>query len=281
MNFTSSGIFRISSSFFSKYALSISDISDSLHCSSDKRYTSSAWIATAYLLTSAITTLLFRKLGNMYGRKCIFQTSIIIFLIGSILCGTAQSVKMLIVFRALQGIGGGGLNSLTQAIVGDIVPPSKCSKYFAYIGSMAVFELISGPFVGGLFSDKISWRWIFYINIPIGVLSFFMITFKLHLPRPEQSGKLDIAGMVFVPMYLQTVFHLSAFGAGLATIPQLLGLTVTAGVSGYLISKTGKYKIYMIFGTILTGMGTFLLGLTSQIQLTPPLKFPSLSERLQ
>ncbi len=87
--------------------------------------------------------------------------------------------------------------------------------------------------------------------------------------------------MVFVPMYLQTVFHLSAFGAGLATIPQLLGLTVAAGVSGYLISKTGKYKIYMIFGTILTGMGTFLLGLTSQIQLTPPLKFPSLSERLQ
>lgn len=188
---------------------------------------------------------------------------------------------MLIVFRALQGIGGGGLNSLTQAIVGDIVPPSKRSKYFAYIGSMAVFELISGPFVGGLFSDKISWRWIFYINIPIGVLSFFMITFKLHLPRPGQSGKLDIAGMVFVPMYLQTVFHLSAFGAGLATIPQLLGLTVAAGVSGYLISKTGKYKIYMIFGTILTGMGTFLLGLTSQIQLTPPLKFPSLSERLQ
>lgn len=188
---------------------------------------------------------------------------------------------MLIVFRALQGIGGGGLNSLTQAIVGDIVPPSKRSKYFAYIGSMAVFELISGPFVGGLFSDKISWRWIFYINIPIGVLSFFMITFKLHLPRPGQSGKLDIAGMVFVPMYLQTVFHLSAFGAGLATIPQLLGLTVAAGVSGYLISKTGKYKIYMIFGTILTRMGTFLLGLTSQIQLTPPLKFPSLSERLQ
>lgn len=304
------------------------------------------WMATAYLLTSAITTLLFGKLGDMYGRKHIFQISLVIFLIGSILCGAAQNIVMIITFRALQGIGGGGLNSLSQAIVGDIVPPSKRSKYLAYSGIMAVFALVVGPFLGGLFSDTISWRWIFYINVPIGVLAFFMIAFLLQLPKPMSSGEADIAGgilaavtstvillfltlggnqytwqsapiiglgiasifglilyilierkatepitpshlfkssafniaslqflfsnmvlfvgMMFVPMYLQSIFRLSAFKSGLMIIPQLLGLVATAGVSGLLIARNGKYKIYLIVGAILTGAGTLFLGLTSQ-----------------
>lgn len=304
------------------------------------------WMATAYLLTSAVTTLLFGKLGDMYGRKHIFQISLVIFLIGSILCGAAQNIVTIIVCRALQGIGGGGLNSLSQAIVGDIVPPSKRSKYLAYSGIMAVFALVVGPFLGGLFSDTISWRWIFYINIPIGVLAFFMIAFQLRLPKPMQNGNADFAGgilaamtstvillfltlggnqyawqsapiiglgvasilglilyilierkaiepitplhlfqsgmfdsvsiqflfsnmvlfvgMMFVPMYLQSIFRLSAFQSGLMMIPQLLGLVATVGVSGLLIARTGKYKVYLIAGGILTGVGTLFLGFTSQ-----------------
>ncbi len=124
------------------------------------------WIATSYLLTSAVTTLIFGKLGDMYGRKRIFQLSVAIFLAGSILAGLSQNLLMLVLFRGLQGIGGGGLNSLVQAIIGDVVPARQRSRYQAYFGIVATIALIGGPLLGGFFSDVLSWRWIFYLNIP-------------------------------------------------------------------------------------------------------------------
>ena len=156
--------------------------------------TGAPWVATAYLLTSAITTLLFGKLGDMYGRKMIFQISIVVFLAGSVLCGIAQSMLVLVLFRGLQGIGGGGLNSLVQAITGDVVPARQRARYQAYLGIVATVALIAGPFLGGLFSDDLSWRWIFYINLPIGIAALAAVAVWLRLPRHAGSGRVDVAG---------------------------------------------------------------------------------------
>jgi EmrB/QacA subfamily drug resistance transporter len=156
--------------------------------------TGAPWVATGYLLTSAITTLLFGKLGDMYGRKMIFQISIVVFLVGSALCGTAHSMLALVLFRGLQGIGGGGLNSLVQAITGDVVPARQRAKYQAYLGIVATVALIAGPFLGGLFAEDLSWRWIFYINIPIGIAALAAVAAWLQLPRRAGSGRVDVAG---------------------------------------------------------------------------------------
>jgi EmrB/QacA subfamily drug resistance transporter len=301
------------------------------------------WVATAYLLTSAISTLLFGKLGDMYGRKKIFQISIAVFLIGSAACGLATSMLALVLFRALQGIGGGGLNSLVQAIIGDVVPARQRARYQAYLGIVATVALIAGPFLGGLFSDDLSWRWIFYINIPIGAAALITVALLLHLPRPAHSGRVDVAGgllaaaattavllaaswggtrygwtspamlallaasalsvaaylaaerraaepitplhlfrnsvfsiasaqfflatmvlfvaMLYVPLFLQTVQHHSAFTAGLFDIPLLVGLVAATAVAGPQISRTGRYKLYPVAGAILTGVSMGALSL--------------------
>jgi EmrB/QacA subfamily drug resistance transporter len=142
------------------------------------------WIATAYLLTSAVTTLVLGKLGDIYGRKPVFQFSIAVFLAGSVLCGLAPSMLWLVLFRGLQGIGGGGLNSLVMAITGDVVPARQRSKYQAALGIVATFALIAGPLLGGLFTDDLSWRWIFYLNIPVGIAALVAVAAFLHLSRP-------------------------------------------------------------------------------------------------
>ena len=120
--------------------------------------TSAPWIATAYLLTSAVSTLILGKLGDMYGRKKVFQFSVIVFLAGSLLSGLAGSMPLLIVFRGLQGIGGGGLSSLVQAITGDLIPARQRARYQSYLGIVATLAIIAGPVLGGVFVDDLSWR---------------------------------------------------------------------------------------------------------------------------
>src|SRR5579884_3534529 len=127
-----------------------------------------SWVVTGYLLASTVSTPLWGKLGDLYGRKRLFQTSIILFLIGSALCGISQNMTELIIFRAFQGLGGGGLIVLAQAIIGDIVPPRERGRYQGIFGAVYGFSRVAGPLLGGFFVDNLTWRWVFYINIPIG-----------------------------------------------------------------------------------------------------------------
>jgi len=199
-----------------------------------------SWVASAYLLTSAVTTLLFGKLGDMFGRKRIFLVSIVVFLIGSVLAAASGNMLWLITFRAFQGIGGGGLNSLVMAIVGDIVPARQRSRYQAYTGIVATLALIAGPFLGGLFADTVSWRWIFYINIPIGAFAIIMIALRVHLPRRTgPRGRVDVAGGLLAAMVTTTVLLFTTLGGPGHSwdSPLILGLAgvSVAGLAAYIL----------------------------------------------
>lgn len=208
-----------------------------------------SWVVTAYLLTSAITTLIFGKLGDMYGRKRIFQFSIAVFLIGSLIAGAAQNMGMLIAFRALQGVGGGGLNSLVQAIMGDLVPARQRSKYQAATGLVATLALIAGPLLGGAFAQGLSWRWIFYINLPIGLVAFATVAAKLHLPRPARtSGRIDYAGGLLAAVFTGAVMLFTTWGGtehawGSTVILGLIALAVVSLVVYLLVERRAAEPI--------------------------------------
>lgn len=160
-----------------------------------------SWVATSYLITSAIVTPIYGKLGDLFGRKKIFQTSIVIFLLGSVLCGLSQNMNELIFFRGLQGIGGGGLMSLVLAIIGDIVPPRQRGRYQGYFGAVFGISSVLGPVLGGFLASApvllgvSGWRWIFYINLPLGMLALSAVAARLHLPVHRRQHKIDYLGV--------------------------------------------------------------------------------------
>ncbi|WP_397452357.1 MDR family MFS transporter [Pseudomonas sp. NA-150] len=191
------------------------------------------WIVTAYLLTSAISTLIFGKLGDMYGRKKVFQVAVALFVAGSALCSLAPTMLWLIGFRALQGVGGGGLNSLVMAIIGDLVSPRERARYQATLGIVPAIAIILGPVLGGLIVDHWSWQWIFLINVPIGLLAFCMIAARLHLPARTSTHRLDIAGALLSILFTTSFLVVMVQGGNAFAWGswQILGLAAVSLIS--------------------------------------------------
>ena len=171
-----------------------------------------SWVATAYLLTSAVTTPLYGKIGDLFGRKKIFLSAIVIFLVGSMLCGLSQNMAELIFFRGLQGIGAGGLMSLILAIVGDVVSPRQRGRYMGYFMSVFAISSVVGPLIGGLFTDHLSWRWIFYINVPIGLFALTAISARLHLPVHRTEHRIDVLGSLLLAASVVCLLLVTVWG---------------------------------------------------------------------
>jgi len=300
-----------------------------------------SWVVTAYVLASTVTTPLYGKLGDLYGRKRWLMIAIVIFLIGSALSGLAHSMDQLIMFRALQGLGAGGLLTGAIATIGDLVSPRERGQYMGYIMGVMTLAMIAGPLVGGYITENFSWRWIFYINMPIGGAALVYLALTMHLARRRVDHRIDYAGAItlaiaataiilmttwggtqyawasvqviglavlaavatvaflaiesrapepilplnvfrnrnfslaiamsfllglalfgaltFLPLYQQTVQHLSPTGSGLMLIPMMLGSTVTALISGQVTTKTGRYKVLPIIGGGVMSVGMFML----------------------
>ncbi len=171
-----------------------------------------SWVVTSYLLASTVSTPLYGKLGDMIGRKPVFMAAIMIFLAGSMLAGLSQTMTELIGFRALQGIGAGGLMVGAQAIIGDIVPPRERGRYMGLIGSVFAVASVAGPLLGGFFVDNLSWRWVFYVNIPVGAFAILIVATRLHLHTPHRSHKVDYLGAALLSGSVGALILLTTWG---------------------------------------------------------------------
>jgi EmrB/QacA subfamily drug resistance transporter len=192
-----------------------------------------SWVVTAYVLASTITTPLYGKLGDMYGRKKLFMTSIVIFLAGSALAGLSTSMAELIGFRAFQGLGAGGLMVSAFAIIGDLVSPRERGRYMGYIMVVMMTATIGGPLLGGFITDHFSWRWIFYINLPLGGAALAYLAATLKLPRHRVEHRVDYLGAVLLGV-AATAIVLGATWGGTQyawSSPQIIGLGVVAVAS--------------------------------------------------
>lgn len=295
------------------------------------------WITTAYLLATTIVMPIYGKFGDVLGRRNLFLIAIALFTLASVGCAFAGDFWTFVVFRALQGLGGGGLMILSQAIIADIVPANERGKYMGPLGAVFGLSAVAGPLLGGYFVDHLTWQWAFYINIPVGIAAFVIALVALQLPSKKAEKRIDVLGVVFlsiattclifftdfggdaefgwnslatwawgaglvaaaasfvitesraqdpiiplslfrnpifinataiglvlgigmfaaigfVPTFLQMSSGTSAAASGLLMIPMMIGLMGTSIFSGIAISKTGKYRIYPILGTVVTGV---------------------------
>ena len=310
-----------------------------------------AWITTAYLLATTIVMPIYGKFGDVLGRRRLFLVAIALFTLASVGCAAAGDFWTFVVFRAAQGLGGGGLMILSQAIIADVVPASERGRYLGPLGGIFGLAAVGGPLLGGFFVDHLSWHWAFYINIPVGAAAFTITYFALTLPSKRATRPLDIPGVVllaaattslilftdfggdtahgwsapetwawfgglvvaaglfvlaesraadpiiplslfrnrifvnataiglvlglgmfaalgFLPTFLQMSTGTSAAVSGMAMLPMMAGMMLTSIISGALITRTGRYKVFPILGTLVTGGGMVAMtGLSAQTPL--------------
>ncbi|HZC29753.1 MAG TPA: MFS transporter, partial [Gaiellaceae bacterium] len=169
-----------------------------------------SWVVTSYLLAATVSTPLYGKLGDMYGRKPVFLAAILIFLAGSMLAGLSRSMSELILFRALQGAGAGGLMVGAQAIIADIVPPRERGRYMGLIGSVFAVASVAGPLLGGFLVDNLSWRWVFYVNLPVGALAVLAATLPAVRERVEHA--VDYLGTALLAASLSAIVLATTLG---------------------------------------------------------------------
>jgi EmrB/QacA subfamily drug resistance transporter len=197
-----------------------------------------SWVVTAYVLASTVTTPLYGKLGDLYGRKKLLMAAIIIFLIGSALSGLSHSMDQLIAFRALQGLGAGGLMVGALATIGDMVAPRERGQYMGYMMAAMMLAMIAGPLVGGYITDSLSWRWIFYINMPIGGAALIYLAATLRLPPRRVEHRIDYAGAAVLAIAATAIVLLTTWGGNQYAwgSPEIiaLGVTAVAAIGGFL-----------------------------------------------
>ena len=171
-----------------------------------------SWVITAYLLTSTACMLLYGKLSDLYGRKLLFQVAIVIFLIGSLLSGLSQNMLQLIAFRGVQGLGAGGIMILSQAVVGDVIAPRERGRYQGYMGTVFGVSSVAGPLIGGFFTDHLTWRWVFYVNIPVGIAALMVTSVALRLPMHRFERGIDYRGAFLMVAGISALLLLTSWG---------------------------------------------------------------------
>lgn len=192
-----------------------------------------SWVVTSYMLASTVTAPIYGKLSDLYGRRLLFQAAIVIFLVGSVLAGLSQTMLQLIVFRGVQGAGGGGLMVLSMAIIADIVSPRERGRYQGLIGSVFGLASIAGPLLGGFFVDHLDWRWVFYVNLPLGFVALYVTQRALKLPHVRRERRIDWAGAALLSVAITTLLLVTVWGGEVypwGSLP-ILGLAALSLVS--------------------------------------------------